>query len=828
MDFKSFIPELPKTAIITDTHDVSYTELLQRVKHFAQFSPHEERALTIIFSENREGWIYAFYSVWENGGIPVPVDAACMAGDLAYIIGDCTPVAIWTSTSLRPVVEEALLKAGSKAQILIIDDHEAEEPSTEKANLTYKMTDTGVIIYTSGTTGSPKGVMLSFENMMSNIISVSRDVPIFNSERRTLVLLPLHHVLPLMGSLLAPIMCGGGVAIAASMSGPDIMGMLCKGKVGIIIGVPRLYTTIYAGVKKKIDSSPITRALFDLCASVGNRRLSRFIFSSVRKKMGGHLDYCVSGGAALDREVGEGLRTLGLDVLEGYGMTEFAPIIAFTRPWDIIPGCSGEPLPGMQVKSVNGELCAKGPNLMQGYYGKPKETAEVIDKEGFLHTGDLCRFDGKGRVYITGRTKEIIVLSNGKNVLPSGIESKLEKFSSMVKEVAVTYNNDMLCAIIVPQPAFAEGKTDEELATRLKREVLVPYNAKAENFLKVMNLIVWHDPLPRTRLDKIKRFKLQVIVRMAASAQTREEKPVEEPQTKEYQLLKRFIIEVKSVLPRPTDHLEADLAFDSLDRVSMQGFIEHTFGAEIEAQELSQFASLQALAEHIEKVKTTVDETHVDAKQVLCEDTMHLKLPHCTFLFPLAAKIVWSFLKIYNRLSINGKENIPQRGPYILTPNHQSFVDGGIVLGALTWMQTCHCYSFATEDHVRDAFTRFMADNSNIIIMERSNLKASIQKLAMVLKKGKSILVFPEGTRTYSGELGPFKQTFAILACELSVPVVPVCIRGAYEALPRGRHFLRPRKLMVDFLPPIMPTTDMTYDCLTDRVKTAIDAVLHS
>ena len=174
--------------------------------------------------------------------------------------------------------------------------------------------------------------------------------------------------------------------------------------------------------------------LFALCARVGSKKFSRTIFASVHKKMGGHLDYCVSGGAALDREIGEGLRTLGLDVLEGYGMTEAAPMISFTRPDDIIPGCCGKPLPSVTCKLVNGELWAKGPNIMQGYYGKPRETAEALDADGFLHTGDLARFDEEGRLYITGRSKEIIVLSNGKNVQPAEIEYKLEKYTERVRD----------------------------------------------------------------------------------------------------------------------------------------------------------------------------------------------------------------------------------------------------------------------------------------------------------------------------------------------------------------------------------------------------------
>lgn len=217
--------------------------------------------------------------------------------------------------------------------------------------------------------------MLTYKNIYANIDSVSKDVPIFNTERRTMILLPLHHVFPLIGTLVAPIVCGGGVAICPSMTGPDIMDTLCRGRVGIFIGVPRLWQMLYVGIKKKIDEKAVTRGLFNMCRKANSRRLSRFVFQSVHKKMGGYLDYCVCGGAALDKEIGMGLRTLGLDVLEGYGMTETAPMISFTRPDDIIPGCAGLPLPTVDCKIIDGEICAKGPNLMPGYYNRPEETA---------------------------------------------------------------------------------------------------------------------------------------------------------------------------------------------------------------------------------------------------------------------------------------------------------------------------------------------------------------------------------------------------------------------------------------------------------------------
>ena len=828
--------DLNKTAIIAGEHNVKYSELLQRVTQYARKTPKGRQTKTIIFSENREGWVYSFFSVWLNEGVAVPVDASSTAGDVAYILGDCRPDAVWVSRQLEPVLGEALKAAPSAhPSVFIIDDCEHLPLDGEPlcsilpwaALSEPDNNDTAVIIYTSGTTGSPKGVMLSFTNLMANVHSVSYDVPIYSEKRRALVLLPLHHVLPLMGSLIAPLYMGGGIAICPSLSGPDIMDTLQRGQVGIMIGVPRLWQTLYAGIKKKIDQSAIARMLFSVCGTVKCRPLSRLVFRSVRKKMGGHIDYLVSGGAALEREIGEGLRTLGLDVLEGYGMTEMAPMISFTRPGDYIPGCSGLPLPALQYKLVDGELCVKGPNLMKGYYGRPEETQAVIDGDGYLHTGDLARLDSAGRITITGRTKEIIVLSNGKNVQPSEIEYKIEKYDRFVREAAVVQDGDMLRAIIVPQPSWASTLTDGEAAALLKREVLEPYNKTVSAYKKIMSVLVYRGELPRTRLDKLQRYKLAAILREGQGAREKERERVPQPDFEEYLLIRHFIESEKGVKVHASDHIETDLALDSLDKIGLQTFIENTFGTSVGMNEMPEFPDVEALARHVAARKTRMEaEDTARWHQLLHSPVADLALPKAGLAYRLFTRLLKWFFRCYNSLTIKGRENIPAKGACILAPNHQSFVDGALVLAALPMRKLGEYYFYATEEHVRGEKRRSMAAKSNVVIMERANLKDSILKLAKVLREGHRVIIFPEGARTHDGQTVPFKKTFAILAKELGVPIVPVCIRGAYEALPRGSRFLMPRHIEVTCLPAIKADGDLSYEDLTKRTQDAIEALL--
>lgn len=819
------IKDSNKIAIIAGQRQVTFQELLQRVTLYSHHTPQQTGARILIFAENREGWIYAFYAIWANRGIAVPVDASSTVSDVAYIINDCRPVCVWTTRQKLDVVQAAMQEAGLTMEVQLIEDYETIEVNEAKAQITYNDDDTALIIYTSGTTGSPKGVMLSFRNILENVKAVSVDVPIFNEDRRTLILLPLHHVLPLVGTIVMPLYVGGGVAICPSMSGPDIMDTLQRGQIAIMVGVPRLWQTLYGGIKKKIDAHAITRWMFNLCASLNNKAASRTIFKTVHQKLGGHLEFMVSGGAALDREIALGLKTLGFELLEGYGMTEAAPMIAFTRPGDLVPNCVGLPPSVVEVKIVNGEVCAKGPNIMQGYYNRPEETAAVIDKDGWLHTGDLGRIDEKGRIYITGRSKEIIVLSNGKNVQPNEIEYKLEKYTERVKEAAVVQDGDMLRAIIVPTE-WADGLPDAEAEETLKREVLEPYNLTVTNYKKLMSLTVYRGDLPRTKLEKLKRYMLKDLIHAQAPV-SKQETTVAEPTLDEYQILKKYIEDEKQLQVRPTDHIETDLAFDSLDMVALEGFIQQTFGTHINTADMPGYKNILAMAEHIANSKTRMEVQEEDWHQFLLSDSSKLELPHGNRFMPLGNAIIRGFYKAYNKLMVKGVENIPANGPMIIAPNHQSFLDGPLVSSTLPTEVMKNSYYYATEEHMQGSLRKAYARNNNIILMERSNLRDSIQKLGEVLKQGKNVVIFPEGRRTHSGELGEFKKTFAILSRELQVPIVPVCITGAFEALPRHKAIPSAHQIAITYLPPIQPDKDLTYEELAGQVKQVIHQAMH-
>lgn len=812
------IIERDKTAMAVGDKQVSYHQLLMKVTHFSQISPKEKGAKTLIISENRAGWVYALFSIWNNGGIAVPVDSASTASEFAYIINDCQPCAVWVSEGKLQIVNEAIALSDHKPKILMITD-ELEEPVEDMAvaNITYEKSEIAVIIYTSGTTGSPKGVMLSFDNLEANIKAVSEDVRIFRPDICVMILLPLHHILPLLGSLVAPLSVGGSVAMSPSMAAADIMATLQNNHVGMIIGVPRLYATLFKGIYDKINKSAIARAMYALAKAVGSRSFSRLLFKSVRDKMGGSIEYMVSGGAALEKSVGEGFKILGLDVLEGYGMTEAAPMIAFTRPDEICPGVSGKPMPCVQIDIRDGEICAKGRNIMMGYYNRPEETADVV-RDGWLYTGDLGYLNKKGQLVITGRKKEIIVLSNGKNVNPVEIEHKLEHYAAYVKEAGVIPLKDQLHAIIVPADDAARVLSADELMEKVKWEVIEPYNRSVSAYKKVMNFSLYNGELPRTKLEKLQRYKLADLLKQ--TAEVKEQPAIVEPDSQVYRILRDFIADEKNCTVRPTDHIEMDLGLDSLDKVGLQVFIQSSFGMEISSDQMVSFANVAEMAQYVTEQKTRMEVEKVDWKRIL-KEKVSLQLPKSWFTGRLFVKMTKPFLHMYFGLKAKGLDQIPN-GPVIIAPNHQSFLDGMFVMAFLKWNTIKNTYFYAKEQHIKRPFFKALANRHNVIVMDMSNLKDSIQKLGVALKKQKNLIIFPEGTRTSNGDMGEFKKTFAILSKELNVPVVPVSITGAYDAMPKGRIIPRPfKKVVVEFLEPIYPLKD-SYETLTNNVYSRI------
>lgn len=795
-----------KTALLYRGERYSYTRLLQSASRYGRrFRRDGDPDKVLIFAENSAAWIFAFYGSVRSGAVTVPVDVQSTVGELAYILSDCRPDVVFTSVDKRAVVDEALAQAGCACAVLTESDIDLTDIAQEPVeNIAFDdMERTMLIIYTSGTTGSPKGVMLSFRNALFNVRAVSEDVRIFTPERNTMILLPLHHAFPLMGSLVAPLHVGETVAIADGLNAESILKTLNEGAINIIIGVPRLYELLSKGIMEAINASWATRTLFKLMRKIGSPRLSKAVFGKVHKKFGGHIDFLVSGGAALPTDIATVFKTLGFTVLEGYGMTETAPMISFTRPWNVQVGYAGEPLPRIEVKiDENGEVCVKGDNVMQGYYNRPQETAEII-RDGWLHTGDMGELSAKKGLKLTGRIKEIIVTPNGKNINPAEVEEAIAHLSPYVKEVGVFLKDSVLQCVIVPQLSAVRARSLENMDAVLKEEI-ARYNQTVAPYKRIKKIHVVSGELPKTRLMKLQRFKLAELVSEHKKAATADE----QPRSEIYMALKAYIDKETDSNVGENDDFEIDLAMDSLGKVALLTFVESRFGASLNEAQLDRLNTLGKLSAYLEQNghRTDGEPKKVTWKEILSNKVQNFVVPRAGFIQAFCSRTVALLIGLVYRNRRHGDVDLPEQ-PCIIVANHCSMLDGYFITSKLKRKTVKNTFFFAKEKHLRTKFAHFLARKNNVILMDiNKNVRESLQQMAAVLRKGKNIIIFPEGTRSKTGKLLAFKDSFAILSKELNVPVVPVAIRGSERAV--LKRFKLPRlfaKISVDFLKPVRP-----------------------
>ena len=815
---KMLISKKDKLAITFKDDKYTYEQLLRYSQLYAdKFSLECKPEKILICAQNSPEWCFAFYGAMRCKSIVVPLDAQSTKKEIEYVINDCRPDIVFISDDKKEMFADMNLQNArlmTKDDVVLSDDKNIPATDIPLGNLE----DVMLINYTSGTTGNPKGVMLTYKNVMFNIDSVSKQVPIFQEDSNVMVLLPLHHILPLLGSLVAPLYMGGTLHIAEAMNAESIIKTLNAGKVSIIIGVPRLYDMLVKGIMSKINASFVTRLLYKITKLIGSDAVSRVIFSSVHKKFGGHLKYLVSGGAALSVETATILKTLGLYVLEGYGMTETAPMISFTRPGRRKVGYAGELLPNIEAKiAENGEICVKGDNVMKGYYKREEETAQII-KDGWLHTGDMGILDKYG-LKITGRIKEIIVTSNGKNINPELLEKEFLNESKYVQEIGIFLSGDILHAAIRPEMTAVRQSSLDDMDALIKSEV-ERFNAEQPQYKRIKQYHIMSEELPKTRLGKVQRFLLPHLI---DKPKTHTEQESLEGKSEVYKMLKAFVEDETKTIANENDHFEIDLSMDSLSKVSLLAYIENTFGINMNEEQMENLNTLAKLTDYIEKNEHTFNTTNITWKDILATKVdVKLEKPGitqwCTYTF---TKILFS---ICYRFRFKGSKKLPN-SLCIIVANHRCAIDGFLITYNFSRKENKDIFFFAKEKHWRTKIAQFFARKNNIILMDiNKNVRQSLQEMCAVLKKGKNIVIFPEGTRSRDNKMKKFKETFAILSKELNVPVVPVAITGSESACYGGSIIPKFwKKINVEVMDPVMPAEGQTAENFRDKIAAMIE-----
>jgi long-chain acyl-CoA synthetase len=450
----------------------------------------EAGARVAILSENRPEWAFADLATLTASAVDVPIYASSTPEQVLYILKDSGAGMVFVS-SADQAAKVARVRAQAPALRHVIGMGEepvagtvplaevraqgrpalaADPGAVRERSRSVSPSDLATIIYTSGTTGEPKGVMLTHANIVSNVQAAIAAFPVFGPDDVALSFLPLCHIFERMAGHY--MMLSRGVTIAYAESVEAVPANMAEVRPTVMCSVPRLYEKMHARVLEKVAADPpLRQRIFRWGLRVGleafrhrvrktrpplglrvQRALAdRLVFAKIKQRVGGRLKLFVSGGAPLSREIAEFFGAAGLLILEGYGLTETSPVITVNRPWDFRPGTVGQPLEGVGVKiAPDGEILTRGPHVMKGYYNKPAATAEVLDPEGWFHTGDVG-FLEDGFLTITDRKKDIIVTSGGKNIAPQPIEGALKRSPLIAEAVMIGDKRNFPAALLVPR-----------------------------------------------------------------------------------------------------------------------------------------------------------------------------------------------------------------------------------------------------------------------------------------------------------------------------------------------------------------------------------------
>jgi long-chain acyl-CoA synthetase len=797
-----------------------------------------------LLSENRPEWAVAYFAAVAAGGVVVPLDVQLGDPEIANVLrhAECRMAIASGKQSPRLL---ALTASGARLDRVVDLDAQRDEGAilslaaacAAGASATPLPTVAeealASIIYTSGTTGTPKGVMLTHGNFLGNAESILA-FKLIEPQDSLLSVLPLHHAFPFTAQLI--VLCSGStITFPPSLKGPDLLACMHETGTTVLVAVPQLYYLLHKGIFDQIGKRPLLvrlllRLLLRASAALRPRgiNLGRLVFGQVHRRFGGKLRLLASGGARLDPVIARDFLALGFTLSEGYGLTETAPVVSFNPLDRLRPGSVGVPLPGVEVRIVQpdaegvGEIAVRGPNVMRGYYRMPDATAEVI-RDDWFHTGDLGTLDADGYLTITGRAKEVIVLSSGKNIYPEEIEEQYLK-SRFIKEICLApklsdragAQMEGLLALVLPDlDVFrAEGATNIFETIRWDMENvgkdLPPY--KRPTGLRIVK-----EGFPRTRLGKIQRHLVAQRYRaeMAEDRRADASPMAEEPEDDLARQVLGYLREAtKKPVVRLDDNLELDLGLDSLGRIEMLVSLEAQLGVKAPDDAAECFTVrelIQALrsgtagAAPVAAARgwgAILREVPPEADEILATSTTRTSKASMAFCLGVSAG---TFRSLY-RLRVAGREGVPTSGPLILVANHTSYFDAFILAAALPRRAVDSLFCLSFEQFFRGRFMTWWGRQIHIIPVDMdTHLVRALRSAAHALRNGKILCVFPEGERSADGTVRPFRKGTGILARELGIPLLPAHISGAYEAWPRGRALPRLHRIRVRFGPVIRP-----------------------
>ena len=733
----------------------------------------------MIWSENRPGWIAALWGCLESGVILVPVDQLSSVDFLQRVEAKVRPRAILLGNRVPALASDGRTLLWRLAEI---EQNEAPSPPSEA--IAASREDVAEIVFTSGTTAEPKGVLITHRNLAASLRPIEDLIGPFLrylrpfSPLRALNLLPMSHLFGQAAALFVPPLIPASVVFISSLSAQEIVRQIHTRGVCALVSVPKILEVLRSFILHRFPKAAETSHASDPLL----RRWWRF--RRVHRLFGWKFCCLIVGGAPLPPDLEQFWANLGFVVVQGYGLTETAPIISFSHPFHVRAGTAGKPIAGVEVKiAPDGEVLVRGDNVTPGYYLAPQQTAAAF-QDGWFKTGDIGELDPEGHLTIRGRIKDLIVTPDGLKVFPEDVETVLNRIEG-VRDSAVI-GKDRVHAVLVLEP----GSSADDIV-RQANERLEPYQ-------RIRTVSLWtFGNLPRTSTTR--KLKRTEIAERVASAQPQ---PKAGPEAELLNLVRKFA-PARTIAP---DTTLDELGLSSLDRVELMMDLE-------------------------EKLDTSIDESVFQTVNTVA-DLARPMAPPKPARFPrynrrwLArlirrcslAAIFLPVTRAFAQIHVSGLENLSGlRGPVIFAANHQSYLDAPAILACLPrqwryriapamWKEYFDAH-FSPAGHslverwAKSALYGLLTLLFNAFPLPQieTGARESIRYMGDLVEEGWSILIFPEGERTITGAMGRFLPGIGLIASRLQLPVVPIRLQGLDKVWHRASTLPWPGSVEVKF-----------------------------
>lgn len=764
----------------------------------------------LLWAPNSPWWAVAFWGCVARGAVVVPVDFMSGAERAATILR-ISEARLVIQSRLKPDTIYGVPSCFAEDLEFVLPETDPLAPLTDTVP-----DDMAELVYTSGTTGMPKGVILTHGNLVANLLQVNDHLPIVGPDFTFLSLLPLSHLFEQMGGFLTPLFRGAAIVHIRTLKPSAIMDALREEDIRAVICVPRLLQLLKGSVEREVEAKRLGGVFRYLLRRAEGMPVSvrKVLFSPIRRRFGRYFVLFVSGGAALAPELFRFWDALGISVVEGYGLTECAPVLTASTMEHRVAGSVGKALPGVEIRIENGEILARGMNVFPGYYGNENATREAFTRDGWFRTGDLGRIDEQGDLRVLGRRKELIVTGAGINIYPDELENILNTLAGVREACVIGLDRgggEEVHAVLLPD---GSGRPPDQ--------IILEANGKLDALHRITGFSLWPDPeFPKTTTLKIRKFLVKQRIEQGEEVQ-------------EQASVDPLVNLIARITERPTrdvredSSLVTDLGLTSIGALELVNCIEQEYRIDLEDSIIGPATTLADLRRLITLRKRP-------------EDARRLRLWTNRRFFRGARRVLDAvfhgpLFRLFVTLRVTGLENLKDlESPVMFISNHQSYLDQPAILFSLPPRWRYATATAAWEEFfflnyrtwLGMVWKRFTYEYGTLFLnlfplSQTGGFRRSLAHMGKLADHRLNILLFPEGARSEDGQLLPFRQGIGVMVRELSVPVAPVRIMGMEKVMPRGAAWPRRGTVEVRFGKPLV-FGRATPEEIVERARRAVD-----